>query len=188
MKKRAVLSGTGPDRVGVADDLSAALASRNIRIDDSRWTALGGRFSVMVQVCGERDAVARLRSDLSMLRENLGFDLQLAPMEPARPTTRAPQYLIECFASGPPGMSAVTGLLKRHGVNIEQLETEAGAAPFSSAITFHMTARITIPPSSSFDNIQNELRRLERERDIDVVIKPSPTRLAERDLAPVAKH
>ena len=185
MKTHMVLSATGRDRVGVADQLSDALAKRSIRIEDSRWTAVGGRFSVIVQVCGARDDVARLRGEFSTLRDELGFDVQLAQIEPPPPSSTAPRFLIECFASGPPDMNAVTGLLRRHGVNIDHLETEISGEPFSSRDTFVMTARVTIPLSSSFDKVEEALRRLERERAMDVVIKPIRSRRAGRgDLVP----
>ena len=140
---------------------------------------------MMVQVCGAPDDVARLRGELSTLRDEVGFDLQLAPIEPPSPPSTAPRFLIECFAKGPPDMNAVTGLLRRHCVNIDNLETEISCEPFSSRDTFVMTARVTIPPSSSISKVEEALHRLERERKLDVVIKPIGSRRAgRRVLAP----
>ena len=89
--------------------------------------ALRGRFALMAEVCGEQDDLESLQADLATLGARLGFDLQLETLErkPRRPAERGSTFQIECFSSGPVGMNVVTEILKLHGVNIENLETEA---------------------------------------------------------------
>jgi len=172
MKRHAVLSAMGRDRVGVADDLAAALDERKIEIEDSRMTALKGQFAVMVEVCGERENIDRLQRELGTLGASLGFRLQLQTIEATTPPLTTNQFMIESFSRGPSGIPAVTGVLKRHDINIEDLQTEASAASWTSKMTFHMKARITLPRSCPVARVKNELRELERERDIDIVIEP----------------
>jgi len=174
MKTHAVLSILGRDRIGIADDLGAALTHRKIEIEDSRMTALKGQFALIAEVSGEKSQMTGLQNDLASLATSLGFHVQLEPIESAPPSTRAPQFLIESFSSGPSGMSAVTGVLKTYGINIEDLKTKASAAPWTSGMTFHMTASITMPPTCSIARLREELHELERQRDLDVVIKPKP--------------
>ena len=170
MTKHAILSATGRDRVGVADDLGAALANRRIKTEDSRMVSLRGRFALLVQVGGENADVAGLCRDLPGLSDNLGFKLNLEPMK-IRPAPQAPKLVIESFSRNPAGLNAVTGLLKRHDINIEELQTEASAEPFASRTTFYMKVRITVPPATSHDDLRNELRALEDERGLDIVVK-----------------
>jgi glycine cleavage system regulatory protein len=80
--------------------------------------------------------------------------------------------MIESFSRGPSGIPAVTGVLKRYDINIDDLETEASAASWTSKMTFHMKARITLPHSCPVARVKQELRELERERNIDIVIEP----------------
>ena len=56
-------------------------------------------------------------------------------------------------------------------VNIESLETEASAAPWTSRMTFHLTARITLPESCPVEKLREELRELERQRNLDIIMK-----------------
>jgi len=182
MKKHAILSATGDDRVGVADDFTAALANRGIEIEESRWTALKGRFALIAEVCGEPNDVMRLDRDLATLGSNLGFGLHLKSLEPEPPKERGQQFWIESYSRGPSGVAAVTGVLKKYGVNIEGLETEASTASWTSAVTFQMKARITIPPSCSRARLREELRELEIDRNIDIVIKPGFSLAREHDL------
>ena len=79
MKKQAVLYALGSDRVGVADDLAAALTKRSIDIERSRMTALSGKFAIMVRVSGDQTTVEALDRELFSLGSDLGCHLQLHP-------------------------------------------------------------------------------------------------------------
>jgi glycine cleavage system transcriptional repressor len=177
MKTRAILSATGRDRVGVASDLTAALTQRRIEVEDSRMTSLGGRFAIIAEVSGKHDDVTALGDSLTTVGANLGFDLQLETLTPESPTPTAAlrPYSLECFSSRPVGLNAVTGLLLRHGVNIEDLETETSAGPCTDRLTFYMRARVGVPSSCAVDRLNEELRRIERDQDLDIVIEPLPS-------------
>ena len=175
MKKYAVLSALGRDRVGIAGDIAATLGNRGVDIENSRWTALGGQFAIIVHVCGEQDTMTDLERDLSTLASNLGIHMYMETDERTRRPQGASEFMIESFSSGPAGVGAVTNLLKLHDINIEDLETMASPAPWSSDIAFHIRARISIPPSYSVERLKDRLRELEQERGLDVVIKPIPS-------------
>ena len=172
MKKHAVLSAIGRDRVGVADDLAAALAGRKLEIEHSRMTALKGQFAVIVELCGETKDVAALRDDLDTLGPKLGCHLQLEAVGTTHAVVNEPEYWIESVSTAPSGIGAVTGVLKRHDINIEDLETDSSLGPWESPIMFRMRASITIPSTISLDRLRKELRKVERERNLDIVIKP----------------
>lgn len=169
MKTHAVLYALGRDRVGVADDLASALNVRSIDIDHSRMTALGGRFALVVQVSGEPEGLGALERDLSRLGGSLGFQLQLEAIRPAEGTRK---LLVEAYSRGPSGLHAVTAILKRHDINIEDLETETYASSWTSQLTFHIRARISVPSSRSTTALERELSELELERKVEVVVRP----------------
>jgi glycine cleavage system regulatory protein len=175
MKTHAILSALGRDRIGVADDLAAALANRKLDIEDTRMTTLRGQSAMIVHLCGEKEDVKNLQHDLPKLAETLGFHLQMEPIKRSRPSAKARQFLLEAFSPGQPGMGAVTAVLKRHDINIEDLETDASSSSWTSKLAFHMTARITIPSSYAVASLRDELRELEQERNLDIVIKPLPS-------------
>lgn len=171
MNKRAVLSATGRDRIGVADDLGTALSSRNIRIRDSRMTTLGGRFSAIIELCGEDHDVTSLQRDLVDLGQTLGFELQLEEVGIDRPVARRPRLVIESFTAKPGALNAVTNLLKTWHVNIDELSTETAFGAWECDVSLHMIVRATVPLTVSVDELTGELRRLERERDLDIRIR-----------------
>ena len=79
---------------------------------------------------------------------------------------------LEAFSRGPSGFNAVTAILKKRGVNIEDLETDAYSSSWTSAITFQMRALLTVPPTCSVDTLMTELHDLERGRKLEIVLKP----------------
>jgi glycine cleavage system regulatory protein len=168
MKNHAILSATGDDHLGVADELTASLATRAIEIEESRWTSLKGRFAMVVEISGPSEALSKLARDLGVFGSSLGYHLHMKPLE-ARPAMFAGERLfIESTSHGPAGVAAVTAMLRRQGVNIDNLETDADADSWDSRLTFHMRAHITVPPSCPHARLEQALRELESERNVEV--------------------
>lgn len=179
METKAVLYAWGRDRVGVADDLATALATRGIDIDQSRMTALGGRFALILKVRGAGERVESLQHELGPLGATFGFELHLESVQPASPGAGERRFQLECFSERPAEISAVTGLLKRLGVNVEDLETESSSGSWSNALTFHLRALISVPPSCAVTTLRKELRELEHGSKLDTVLEPVHARLKE---------
>jgi len=172
MRTHAVLSAFGCDRVGLADELAAAMTRRNLEIEDTRMATLKGQFTVMLHVRGTRDDLTRLGTDLEQISGELRCQMKLESIKAGRRASSAPELLIESFCPGAGGLGAVTAVLKRHDINIQDLKTVAEAIPWSSKMSFHLTARVSARSARSAARLRDELRKLERENDLDIVIKP----------------
>jgi glycine cleavage system regulatory protein len=173
MKTCTVLSATGSDKVGLADDMAAALSAYGIEIEESRMATLEGQFAMVIRICGESRQLTRLRAELPTLADKMGLHLEIKRKGRRRAAAKGAPYVIESYSVGAPGIGAVTAILKRHNVNIEDLETDASQTPLSPQITFRMKARVAIPTTTSVASLRGELRSLEREKDIDIVIRPA---------------
>jgi len=174
MKNYAVLSALGVDRVGIADELTEALDNFRISISESRMATLGGQFAIILQISGEAGQVKLLEGDLNKIGSRLGFHLQIQRIDLEHPIGKGLPYVVESYSMDAPGIvHAVTAILKKHNINIEDLETDTSSAPWTGAIAFRMKAHITIPPVTSVNDLRQELISLERDRDIDIVMKPA---------------
>ena len=179
MKKQAILSVLGPDRVGLAHDLTATLEHQGFHIETSRMTTLRSRFAVLMALSGEQRSFTNLRLNLANLGADLGLDLQLGSLSTVGRVRAAPEttrragrdVLIESSSEDPSVLNAITEVLKRRCLNIEELETEVDSAPCTSRMLFYMRARVEVPDSCSVDRLGEELRELEQRRDIDIAIK-----------------
>jgi glycine cleavage system transcriptional repressor len=176
MKNYAVLSALGRDRVGIADELTEALDRFKISIDESRMATLGGQFAIILQISGEAEPVSNIENELETLGSKLGFHLQLQQINLQQPAGKGLPYIVESYSMDAPGIvHAVTAILKKHNINIEDLETDTSSAPWTGAVAFRMKAHVTIPPATSVSDLRQELIALERDRDIDIVMKPTST-------------
>ncbi len=67
---------------------------------------------------------------------------------------------------------AVTAVLRRHSINIQDLETETAPAPWTGAPMFQMSAHLVVGPSVSLSTLKKELAVLQQEHDLDIDLKP----------------
>ncbi len=181
-----VLTAVGTDRVGIVDDIAGAVSAAGCNIEESRMALLGGEFAVIMLVSGPSASVDSLARSLPALGEKLGLLIGCRP-------TRAPgssggaesagnrgadsakgrPYLLTAVSLDTPGIvHSVTAVLRSHEINIEDLETETAAAPWTGAPMFRLSAHLVLGPSVSIDGLKQELARLQRELDLDIVLKP----------------
>ena len=173
MKSFAVLTASGADRVGIVDDVSAAILDAGCNIEESRMAVLGGEFALIVLVSGEADAVAGLLAGATSLGSEIGLDLSGRSTGPHVANPRGRPYAIECVSLDTPGIvHSVTGLLRRRGVNIDELETETTGAPFTGAPMFHMRIAAIIPPEIPMGRLRGELAEIASAQDLDITVRP----------------
>jgi len=168
----AVLTAIVSDRVGIVDDLSGLVAGRSCNIEESRMAVLGGEFAVIMLVSGTSPALETLSGDLSAAGVRLGLHVHLSTTrgpraEPGRP------YLLETVSLDTPGIvHTVTAALRKHGVNIESLETDTAPAPWTGAPMFRMRAHVVVGPSVEVGKLKDDLAHLEAGQDLDVRLRP----------------
>jgi glycine cleavage system transcriptional repressor len=168
----AVVTAIGADRVGIVDDLSAAVLEARCNIEESKMAVLGGDFAVIMLVSGEETALGSLARACPSLGERLGLRVECRSTgAPARAAGRP--YLLSAVSLDTPGIvHSLTTLLRRHRINIEDLETDTAAAPWTGAPMFRMRAHVVIAPGVSIDELRAGLARLGREGDLDVTLAP----------------
>jgi len=173
MKSFAVLTASGADRVGIVDDVSSALLEAGCNIEESRMTVLGGEFALVVLVSGETDAVSGLLERIDAIGARAGLDLSGRPTGPHVADPKGRPYAIECVSLDTPGIvHSVTGLLRRRGVNIDELETETTGAPFTGAPMFHMRITAIVPPDLPMQRLRAELAEIAASQDLDITVRP----------------
>jgi glycine cleavage system transcriptional repressor len=177
-----VLTAIGADRVGIVDDLSGAVTAAQCNIEESKMAVLGGEFAVIMLVSGSDAPVGSLCRSLPSVGEKLGLHI-------ACTTTRGPQtgepgrpYILEAVSLDTPGIvHSITAILRSHHINIEDLETDTAAAPWTGAPMFRLKAHLIVGPSVPITRLKEELARLQQEHDVDIVLKAMFASLPEAD-------
>jgi glycine cleavage system transcriptional repressor len=169
----AVLTAIGTDRVGIVDDISGAVSAASCNIEESKMAVLGGEFAVIMLLSGPEEKVRSLSGTLPSRGSSMGLALQCRPTREPAPARAGRPYHLEAVSLDTPGIvHAVTAVLREHGVNIEDLETETGAAPWTGAPMFRMKAHLVAGPGVSIPRLREELARLQERHDLDISMKP----------------
>ncbi len=169
----SVLTAVGPDRVGIVDDLSGEVSRAGANIEESKMAVLGGEFAVIMLISGSDASLQTLCVSLPSIGEKLGLRITCQPTHEPRAEEKGRPYLLTAVCLDTPGIvHSVTALLRRHAINIEDLETETAAAPWTGAPMFRLSAHLVVGPSVSIGALKEELARLQREHDLDIVLKP----------------
>jgi glycine cleavage system transcriptional repressor len=173
MKKHAILTAVGVDRVGIVDDLTSAILGQRCNIEESRMAVLGGEFAIVLLFSGEETEVRKLVEELPALGAGLGLGISVKETVPPKTDPQARPYLLESVSLDTPGIvHSVTSLLRKHGVNIEDLETDTTPAPWTGAPLFSMRARLSVPGGTSIPRLREELEDLEAGTNLDVKLTP----------------
>ena len=107
------------------------------------------------------------------LGEKLGLRVGCHPTHEPRAAERGRPYLLKAVSLDTPGIvHAVTAVLRSHEINIEDLETETAAAPWTGAPMFRLSAHLVVGPSVSIGGLKQELAQLQQNHDLDIVLKP----------------
>jgi glycine cleavage system transcriptional repressor len=173
MKGHAILTAIGSDRVGIVDDLTTSLLDKRCNIEESRMAVLGGEFAVMLLLSGESGDIESLIKETPKMAELLDLHISMKETVAPKSDPNLRPYMIESVSLDTPGIvHSITSLLRRHGINIEDLETDTAAAPWTGAPMFVMRGRISIPPSVSLATLREEIETLEGEQNLDVKLTP----------------
>ncbi len=168
-----VLTAVGPDRVGIVDDLSGAVTKAGCNIEESKMAVLGGEFAVIMLVSGPAGSIDTLCRSLPGMGASLSLHVECRPTSEPRAGEQGRPYLLEAVSLDTPGIvHSVTAILRGHGINIEDLETDTAAAPWTGAPMFRLKAHLVVGPSSSIAQLKDDLARLQKEHDLDIVLKP----------------
>jgi len=173
MKGHAILTAIGSDRVGIVDDLTTSILDKRCNIEESRMAVLGGEFAVMLLLSGESGDIESLIEATPKMSELLDLHISMKETVAPKSDPNLRPYMIESVSLDTPGIvHSITSLLRRHGINIEDLETDTTAAPWTGAPMFVMRGRISVPPSVSLSTLREEIETLEGEQNLDVKLTP----------------
>ncbi len=169
----AVLTAIGTDRVGIVDDISGEVARLGGNIEESRMAVLGGEFAVIMLTAAAPEALDALDAELQALGKRLDLHLQLRRTRPPREAPAGRPYALQTVSQDTPGIvHSVTAVLRRYGINIEDLETDTARAPWTGAPMFHMRAHLVIPPTVVISQLREELVALQERQDLDIEFHP----------------
>lgn len=133
---------------------------------------LGGQFAgiLRIRVASQKEAalIAALRA-----LEAQGLHLILHPEPPAEKIPGEELVLLEVVGLDRPGIvSQISGALARRRVNVEELNTEVAAAPWSAEIMFRANAKLRLPSGCGIDDLRADLAAIAADLMVEVRLEP----------------
>jgi glycine cleavage system transcriptional repressor len=174
MQRNFVLTLTGPDRIGIVEQVTGLLLGRGGNVETSRMARLGGEFAILMFVAMPADRFAGLDQDLEGLVA-LGYKVTttaaLQTYAEAHPGWLP--YRIEVQGADHEGIiHEVAHYLSQHGINIESMDSETTPAPLSGAPLFTMTAHVVVPPSLSSQGWEAGLEGIGSRLNLEIGVFP----------------
>ena len=170
MQRHIVLTLTGPDRIGIVDEVTGLLLERGGNVETSRMARLGGEFAVLMLVSMPAGSGAGLDRGLEGLTAR-GYKVTTTPAEPTYAEALAGwvPYRIEVHGADHEGIiHEVAHYLSGHGISIESADSESTPAPTSGVPLFAMTAQVVVPPGLSGTDWEAGLEEIGGRMNLDI--------------------
>ncbi len=170
MHRNYVLTLTGPDRIGIVEEMTRLLLDRGGNVETSRMARLGGEFAVLMLVSLPEGRSADLDEGLGGLAGR-GYKVTATPADRTYAEAHPGwlPYRIEVHGADHEGIiHEVASYLSRRGISIESMESECTPAPTSGVPLFAMTAEVVVPPGLADQGWEEGLDEIGRRLNLEI--------------------
>lgn len=173
MTEYLVFSLVGPDRTGLVDRLTEAIANHGGNLEDSRMSVLGGEFAVMVLVSVPSERSASLEGAMHNTASDLGMQvLCRKTTHGKRVQSGGESYTVSVRGMDHEGIvHDVVHVLATQGISVESLESRTSPGPFTGASVFSMDLRVLAPAAVSLVDIRSRLADVADRLNVDVEVR-----------------
>jgi glycine cleavage system transcriptional repressor len=172
MQRNFVLTLTGPDRIGIVEQVTGLLLGRGGNVETSRMARLGGEFAILMFVSMPSASFSGLDQDLESLIA-LGYKVTTTAAQQTYAEAHPAwlPYRIEVQGADHEGIiHEIAGYLSQRGINIESMDSETTPAPLSGAPLFTMTAHVVVPPGLTGQGWEAGLENIGSRLNLEVVV------------------
>ena len=175
MQTEIVLTFTGPDRVGIVEDVTAALLEIEGNVGASRMANLGGEFAILSLVTLPQHQLARFDEAFAGL---VAQGYRVVYCETVRTDVPVHEgwmpYRIEVSGADHEGIvHEVAAGLARRGITIESAETDTSSAPVTGTTLFSMDAVVLVPPELDDTLWRGDLLEAAGRSNVDIDVTPA---------------
>jgi glycine cleavage system transcriptional repressor len=171
-RSNIVLTLTGPDRVGLVEEVTGELLELGGNVEESRMARLGGEFAMIVLVSLPAEAIAELDNALAYLTEQ-GYSAAIKSTEPGPPEARPDWVVFRVEVEGADHEGIIHEIargLSQRGISIESMETSTTEAPVSGQPLFSMVGTVIVPPHVVDSDWELVLADAAAQANVDVAV------------------
>ena len=173
MKQFIAISAIGNDRIGLVHDLSKAVADCGGSISESRMTALGSDFAMLMLISGNWHSIARIETELNKLAEASGVSIQVRRTAERAAREDMIPYSVDVVCLNQAGIvAAVSGFFAARGIDIGELSTRGYAAAHTGAQMFSVYMIINVPARIHVGSLREEFMDFCDQMNLDAILEP----------------
>jgi glycine cleavage system transcriptional repressor len=169
-----IVTAVGPDKPGIVGELTGHLHAAGANILDSRMVNLRGQFAVITLIEADESPAANLRQTLPAAGNAIGLTVTVIPAPSAAVVVKGMPYKLKTYSMDQPGIvHRVTEVLRKHGVNIEDLSARQESAAFAGDALFILEMRVTVPAAVAIRKLRTELETACAAMNCDLDLEPA---------------
>ncbi len=167
-----VLTVIAEDQPGLVERVAQCIAAHGGNWLESRMSRMAGQFAGILRVAVPAQAHSGLIEALQQLdQEGIRVLFAHSGNEPQRSLR---MIHLELVGNDRPGIVRdITQLLARHGVNLENLDTNVLPAAMTNELLFRADARLAVPTELSLDELQEHLETLADDLMVELKLQPA---------------
>ncbi|AMV38343.1 glycine cleavage system protein R [Planctomyces sp. SH-PL62] len=153
MPRNFVLTLTGPDRIGIVEEVTRLVLDRGGNVETSRMARLGGEFAVLMLVAVPEGKGEGLGGDFGGLADQ-GYKVTITAADEDDGSSHVGWSAFHLSVDGADHegiIHEVASHLARHGISIVEMDSESAPAPTSGSPLFSMRALVLVPPEVEED-------------------------------------
>jgi len=173
MTQLIVLSVIGTDRKGIVQEISKVILDCGGNIEESRMTALGAEFAMLLLVSGNWHTLTKLESGLDKLTEDGSLTINLKKTGDAASRKDCMPYGVDVVCLDHPGVVfGLADFFAARDIEIAELATRQYAAAHTGAPMFAVQMNINIPGSMNLSQLRDEFAEYCDQENLDSILEP----------------
>jgi glycine cleavage system transcriptional repressor len=173
MKQLIAISAIGNDRTGLVYDLTRVVVDCGGNVLESRMTALGNEFAVLMLVAGNWHTLAKLEGELTKLGESSGLTVVSRRTELRPPRTDMVSYTVDVVCLDQPGvLHALAGFFSSRGIDIGDISTRTYNAAHTGAPMFSLYMVVHVPTRIHVAALREEFMDVCDHLNLDAILEP----------------
>jgi len=140
---------------------------------ESRMTALGNEFAMLMLVAGNWHTPAKLEGELGKLAEASGLSINSRRTEPRPPRTDMVSYSVDVVCLDQPGvLHSLAGFFSSRGIDIGDISTRSYSAAHTGAPMFSVYMVVHVPTRIHIAALREEFLDLCDQMNLDAILEP----------------
>lgn len=176
MNQLIVISAIGRDRPGVVHELTHVVLECGGNILESRMTALGSEFAMLLLVSGSWHTPARLEAALEKLASGSELSVTVRQTREKEPSRNQLPYAVDVVCLDQAGIVYnLANFFTSRDIDIAELTTRSYAAAHTGAQMFAVQMNINIPQDLQISVLREDFMEFCDQMNLDAIIEPIKT-------------